>query len=172
MAADRQNNNKEPRDWAFPIRFIATALFSIIIFLTIAQVFFRLADHPLIWSEELVRLFLVWIGFLGAAVACWDGTHLKVDAFVSNLPSPVRRGLLLVNGLIALVFAALLAWSSIDLVKIGALTEVGSLKIGDQFVTEFWLYLPAVVGGALMLVFTLARWFVVSNSNNADGGGA
>ncbi len=168
MSADKQSHSRQVLDWAYPIRFIATALFSVIIILTIAQVFFRLFDHPLIWSEELVRLFLVWIGFLGAAVACWDGTHLKVDAIASRLPRAVRNILRLINGLIALIFAALLAWTSIELVKIGAMTELGALKIGDYFITEFWLYVPAVIGGGLMVVYTLARWFLIKSSDETE----
>ncbi|MGI9568937.1 MAG: TRAP transporter small permease [Desulfobulbia bacterium] len=171
MTADRTSKHKPPIDWAFPIRFVATALFSIIITLTIAQVFFRLFDHPLIWSEELVRLLLVWIGFLGAAVACWDGTHLKVDAIAAKLPFGLRRILVVINGLIALIFAALLAWTSIDLVKIGAMTELGALKIGDHFITGFWLYLPAVIGGCLMVFYTLARWLILRIPEHRVHGG-
>ncbi len=168
MSADQKSHSRQVPDWAYPIRFVATALFSVIIILTIAQVFFRLFDHPLIWSEELVRLFLVWIGFLGASVACWEGSHLRVDAIASRFPKFVRQTLRVINGLIALVFAALLAWTSIDLVKIGAMTELGALKIGNYFITEFWLYVPAVIGGFLMMTFTLARWLFIKAPDDTE----
>ena len=83
--------NKDPRrrarDFALPLRILVGLTFATIVSLTIAQVFFRFAlDDPLIWSEELVRILLIWMTFVGAAVVCWDGRHLNVDVIFIRRP--------------------------------------------------------------------------------------
>jgi len=69
MSTENKKKNSAPKflDLAFPFRIISGFLFASIVTLTVVQVFFRFVlDSPLIWSEELVRLFLVWLTFLGA----------------------------------------------------------------------------------------------------------
>ena len=88
MSTSKHAETTPPRtDLALPIRIVVGLGFGLIVALTIAQVFFRFAlDSPLIWSEELARLLLVWVTFVGAAVVAWDGTHLNVDVVFSRLP--------------------------------------------------------------------------------------
>ncbi|PDT81667.1 TRAP transporter small permease [Sinorhizobium sp. BJ1] len=60
-------------------------------------------------SEELSRIFFVWITFIGAVVAMRDGSHLGMDTFVRAL---TRRGKIaccvLSQGLILICCAMLL----------------------------------------------------------------
>ncbi len=58
-----------------------------------AQVVFRyVLNHSIFWAEELGRIFLVWITFLGAAAAFKRGGHMGVDIIVRRL-SPRARGI-------------------------------------------------------------------------------
>jgi TRAP-type C4-dicarboxylate transport system permease small subunit len=61
--------------------------------LTIAlQVFFRYAlNQSLFWSEELGRMLLVWLTFLGASVAYKRGAHLGVDVVAARLTGRAAR---------------------------------------------------------------------------------
>ena len=63
-------------------------------------------------SEELSRIFFVWLTFIGAIVAMHDGSHLGMNALVSKLG---RRGkiicLALCQGLI-LLCCAMLFWGT------------------------------------------------------------
>ena len=43
------------------------------------------------WSEELARFLLVWISFLGGAIAYLDDKHLGVDLLVSRFESSARK---------------------------------------------------------------------------------
>nr|WP_320013937.1 TRAP transporter small permease [uncultured Desulfobacter sp.] len=50
------------------------------------QVFFRYAlNSSLFWSEEVARLLLVWLTFLGATVAYFHGAHPGVDGLYRRL---------------------------------------------------------------------------------------
>jgi len=144
-----------PVDLALPLRILVGCAFGLIVGLTIAQVFFRFAlDSPLIWSEELARLLLVWVTFVGAAVVAWDGTHLNVDVLFVRLPSALKTVTRWFNLLVALSFLAILAWFSIALVRIENMADMGALGIPYGVVR-----LPATVGGGLIIALILLRRF-------------
>jgi len=140
-------------DLAWPLRLATGAMFCVIVALTIAQVGFRyLLDSPLIWSEELAKLLLVWMVFLGAAAVAFDGKHLDVDVLFQLLPRPVRVILRQLNLAAAVLFLAPLVWFAWEIVDIESWSELGALGISAA-----WVRLPAMVGGALMLVLLLLR---------------
>ncbi|MGJ9459687.1 TRAP transporter small permease [Oceanobacillus sp. CF4.6] len=47
-------------------------------------------DTP-VWGEELVRLFLVWMTFLGASLGLRDDTHIRLNAIDSFLSPAFRK---------------------------------------------------------------------------------
>lgn len=146
---------RRARDLALPLRILVGLAFATIVTLTIAQVFFRFAlDDPLIWSEELVRILVIWMTFVGAAVVCWDGRYLNVDVVFIRLPPAARRVVRRVNALLAIGFLAILVWYSWALVEIGWYVEIGALDLPDTVYRS-----PATVGGVLMIAFILLRWF-------------
>ena len=146
---------KKPLDLALPLRIIVGLMFLVIVVLTLAQVFARyVLDSPLLWSEELVRLLLVWVVFLGSAVVCWDGRHLNVDTFYSRIPEKFRIVIRVFNALIAIFFLTVLAWYSLPLIQLEWIINMGSMPIPLSFVR-----IPALVGGALMIIYILLRWF-------------
>ena len=55
----------------FPVSCLIAAAFSLIVILTLAHVFCRhFLDNPILWSEELSRLVVVWMTFIGSAAVC------------------------------------------------------------------------------------------------------
>lgn len=151
---NKPSNTRTFIDFAFPLRILTGVLFASIIGLTILQVFCRfLLDSPLIWSEELVRLFLVWMTFLGASVLCWDGNHLNVDTLFIRLPPKIRASVRIANRIISIVFLLILTYYSILLVQIDHMTTMSAFDIPASVVR-----VPATIGGALMILFILLRW--------------
>lgn len=136
-----------------PVRAICTLLMIAIFALSIAQVVFRFVlESPLIWSEELARLSLIWLTFLGAAVVCFDGTHLQVDSLFLLLPAGGRRVLRAINATLALGFIVILAWYSVPLILLGT-QGTGALDL------PFSVYrLPALIGSVLMAIAVVLRW--------------
>lgn len=140
-------------DLAWPLRFLTGVVFAAIVTLTIAQVVFRyLLDSPLIWSEELAKLLLVWMVFLGAAAVTFDGKHLDVDVVFGALPPLARKAVRHLNLAMALFFLVALAWFSWEIVEIESWSALGALDISAA-----WVRLPATVGGALMALFLIVR---------------
>ena len=144
-----------PIDLAWPLRQVVGAGFAVIVVLTIAQVFFRFVlDSPLIWSEEVARLLLVWVVFLGAAVVAWDGSHLNVDVVFTRLPARWRRWVRNLNLFLACGFAGLLAWNTIPLIKIESYVDMAAIGLPMS-----WLRAPAAIGGFLLVLALLLRRF-------------
>ena len=160
----QRDPRRRARDFALPLRILVGVTFATIVSLTIAQVFFRFAlDDPLIWSEELVRILVIWMTFVGAAVVCWDGRHLNVDVIFVRLPPAARRVLRRINALLAIGFLGILVWYSLALVEIGWYVEIGALDLPDSVYRS-----PATVGGVLMIVFILLRWFYRRPAEGTD----
>ena len=59
-------------------------------------------------SEELSRIFFVWIIFLGATVALAEHGHIGIDFIVKNMPRPVAKAMAVLASLIVLGCCALM----------------------------------------------------------------
>ena len=63
-------------------------------------------------SEELARIFFVWLTFIGAIVAMRDGTHLGVDTVVSRLSRRGKLVCLTLSECLILLCCAMLFWGT------------------------------------------------------------
>ncbi|WP_394196830.1 TRAP transporter small permease [Litoreibacter albidus] len=145
--------HKEPLDIFLPVRWIVSAMLIIVVAITLLQIIMRYAfDSPLIWSEELVRLIVVWITFIGASAVCYDGRHLNVEVFFKAAPPRLRVAMRVFNAVVSLAFLAVLGWHSITLLKIEMMQDMSALplKIGH-------IRLAATIGCILMAIGILAR---------------
>mgnify|MGYP003147398950 FL=1 len=153
---------KRRLDLALPLKILTCATLAIIVTLTLAQVVFRyFFDSPLLWSDELSRLLVVWMTFIGAAVVCWQGRHLSVDVFVNLMPEKVRKIIRISNQILALAFLGVMTWKSFRIVNLENFQEMSILPLPAGTVR-----LAATVGGILMLVVILARLFLSDRLRN------
>ena len=68
-------------------RFLSGILLLAIFALIIFQVFTRyVLNMPLSWSEELARLLVVWLTFIGAGFVASRNAHIAVDLLAVYLP--------------------------------------------------------------------------------------
>lgn len=65
------------------------------------------ANHALAWSEELVRLVIIYTTFVGCSRAIRSGSMVRIDALVQLVPW-LRRPLFLVSQVATLCFAGVL----------------------------------------------------------------
>ena len=85
---------------------IATILLSVMTLLVLYQVFTRcVLNSPAAFTEELVRYFLIWTGFIGAAYAFLTREHMCLVLFRDNLKPEKRRILMTFIDVLILVFA-------------------------------------------------------------------
>lgn len=95
------------------------ACFAAFCALTLVQVVNRYAlGLPMFWTEEVVLLLFVWSVLLGLPVALWRREEIVVDV-LSFAPGRLERARLVLVDLCSLAFAAVLAWSGLQLVERG-----------------------------------------------------
>ena len=134
-------------DWAI-IVFMAALLAAVDV-----QIFFRyVLNDSLIWPEEVARILLVWISFIGAAAVSRQGGHLCIDTLVDLFPGPMRLAVLtladaVVVGLLAVLIRETLA--SID--------ALSSIRTAALELPITLLFAPLVLGGVLMAIHIVAR---------------
>jgi TRAP-type C4-dicarboxylate transport system permease small subunit len=116
---------------------------------TSAQVFFRYAlGSSLSWSEELARYLFVWIIFLGTSVAARRHQHIVVDVFVRMFPRSWYRSIHAATTGVSIVFFAILAYVSLQLVQNALYQHSTALDISVA-----WVYAAAPIGAMLSILY-------------------
>ena len=89
-------------------------------------------NSGIVVSEELSRIFFVWLTFIGAIVAVRDGTHLGMDNVVERLSRRGKLACLAVSQVLILVCCAILVWGTWRQHEINATTSAA----GDRHVDD------------------------------------
>ena len=90
---------------------LVAMLMAALVVLVFLAVFFRyVLNDPLTWSEEVGRICLVWVSFLGAYLAHRRADHIAVTALLQGLPDRVRRVVRLAGTALLFGFLAVRVW--------------------------------------------------------------
>ena len=85
---------------------IATVLLSIMTLLVLYQVFTRyILNSPAAFTEELVRYFLIWTSFIGAAYAFITREHMCLILVRDSLSPSGKRILMTLIDILILIFS-------------------------------------------------------------------
>jgi TRAP-type C4-dicarboxylate transport system permease small subunit len=105
------------------------------------------------WTEESARFLLVWVGFLGAALAFGRGGHLGVDYLMGKMAPEARGFAAVLSWICTLAFAGwvLLAGGS---ALVSRTMESGQLAPALG-IAKGWVYLALPVAGAFSAVFAV-----------------
>lgn len=132
-----------------------TALFAALVLVVLWGVISRYTPgiRPSDWTEELAIYLLVWLSFLGAALAYRGHAHLGVDFFVGKLARPAQRVAAVLVELIVFGFAAFaLVFGGWRLVAETLATQ--QLTPVLQWATGY-LYLSAPISGLFLCAFAI-----------------
>lgn len=106
------------------VRLEEIAIFTILMGLVanlFLQVLFRFVIKlPLDFTEEISRVLLVWLVFIGSARGVYVGQHFMVSLAFDALPMGMRRVVALLVDLVAIGFLVLLMWYSWHTAQAGA----------------------------------------------------
>ncbi|WP_151637482.1 TRAP transporter small permease [Noviherbaspirillum aerium] len=115
-------------------------------------------------SDEIARLLLVWLTFIGAVLAMYEGAHLGVDTIVRRAPMGMKKMLFLASNVLMLICCVVLAsgsWSQV-VINRTILAPVTGYPIA-------WMYaagLFAAVGLGLAVLRNL--WRLATGRLSAD----
>jgi TRAP-type C4-dicarboxylate transport system permease small subunit len=128
------------------------------------SVFYRyVLNQPLSWSEEITRLMIVWLSFVGAYVAMRENKHIGFDLLVAKLPAGTRRTVHLVGQILTAIFLAVVVWQGFLFSRefLGVTMPYTDIPIG------WFAYSVFPVSGALMLLQTIIS-IIDARKNRAE----
>ncbi len=115
-------------------------------------VIFRFIKKPLIWAEEYALISMVWLTFIGASIAYESNSHLAVDLLLLILPKKSSKYVELISEFIVMPFFIVLIIGGFIMVETTKNSITPALQISVKY-----QYLPALVGGILMLMFNIEK---------------
>lgn len=110
--------------------------------------------NPIFWAEELARYGLVWMTFIGAAVALRAAQLACMDLLVNLLPAGTKRVVSVTSSLACFALLLFLFWYSVKLV--GQPSVVAQMSPAMR-VPMSYIYLAMPVGLGLMSIQSLLQ---------------
>jgi TRAP-type C4-dicarboxylate transport system permease small subunit len=131
------------------LKYIIVALALGMTFVICAQIVTRYVfSYPLSWSEELARYLMIWLTFLGAAVAVGKKSHVIIDFVIRFLPEKYRiYNDVLVNLVIA-IYLVMLIYSGWQIMPIVVNNITPALQISYAYV-----YAAIPVSGLITILY-------------------
>ena len=146
-------------------QFFAAACLFVMLVCIILQVIFRYLDIGISWTEEVARLAMSYLTFIGAAACFFLGNHIAVDLLLERLSKPVRRVITIVTSLVSLSTMTLVGYYTYILLGKPAIynQKTPALQIPTTFV-----YGSLLAGAILSVVFILFRIVRSSSFDNVE----
>ncbi len=79
-------------------------------------------NYTLAWSEELVRIVIIYSTFVGASVAVKQRAMIRIDAVVQIFPK-LKKGLTFYTNILMLVFAGMMIYYGYEMTHLQFLTH-------------------------------------------------
>jgi len=144
------------------LNFIIVAMFSCMSIAVFIQIIFRYLLHqPIYWSEEFPRFILIWLTFLGSAIAMKNRSHLSVSLLTDRLSVQKRKWVQFFANSLSLLFISILVWGGIIITNLTMPNRTAALQMPTGLV-----YLAVPVGGIIMVFYLLKNTIELFKKNN------
>lgn len=115
-----------------------------------------LNDAPA-WSEQVALILVINVAMFGAAAGVRDEGHIGMESLTSLLPPKMQFWVGNVVGVVTIVFGAFLCWGCWTMAM-----SVWPNLIPTLDISEAWRYLPCVVAGAMIILFSIEHLIAMS----------
>jgi TRAP-type C4-dicarboxylate transport system permease small subunit len=119
--------------------------------MTKVTAFFDWPSIRFFWVEEIGELCLAWMSFIGAAIGIRKGIHFSVQMITDRLPARLRLAIFTIHYLLIAAFGALVAVFGWRVAELNSQSWSPALDLNLR-----WLYMSSVVGGVLIVIYSLA----------------
>ncbi|WP_234417182.1 TRAP transporter small permease [Loktanella sp. Alg231-35] len=108
------------------------------LFLIVGLQFFTryVLNDSLGWTEEVARMFLIVLTYVGAVVCAQRDSHIKVDLILDMLPPKLKALLVRSFDVVSAVFFLFLSWTAVRFANVTSL-KMSSVPIPKSFL--FWI---------------------------------
>jgi TRAP-type C4-dicarboxylate transport system permease small subunit len=139
-------------------------LLSAMVILAFLQVVLRNAfAEGIIWADILLRHMVLWVGFLGAAVATSRDRHINIDALTRFLPERAKSFARILTNAFAALICLVLTLASVDFIRNEI--ELGSTVYAD--LPSWYAQLIIPVGYLLLSIHFAVRTLLAMFSRPA-----
>ena len=104
------------------------------------------------YVEQLALLLVISVSMFGAAAVAHDAGHIGLDSLVDRMPPAVRNAIARLVALSTLLFAGVILYGAFEMAKSTHDNLIPTLGI-----SEAWRYLPLMIAGALIALFSIDR---------------
>jgi len=108
-------------------------------------------NYTLAWSEELVRIVIIYSTFVGASVAVKQRAMIKIDAVVQIFPR-LKPGLTFYSNILMLVFAGMMVYYGYKMTHLQYLTNQKTIIMQIPLVV---IYTIMPVMGVMVFIRTI-----------------
>jgi TRAP-type C4-dicarboxylate transport system permease small subunit len=108
------------------------------------------------YVEQAALLLVISVAMFGAAAGVHDAGHIGLDSVAKLLPLPAQRWVSVIVHLLVLLFAVVLLWGS---VQMGLSTRHDTIP--TLGISEAYRYLPMVISGVLIALFSVEHLMVL-----------
>jgi TRAP-type C4-dicarboxylate transport system permease small subunit len=128
---------------------LIAALLTVMILLAFSQILLRnFFATGIDWGDSLVRYLVVWVGFIGAAIAVREGKHITID-IVASWSSGAGSGIIhFIADFISAAICGLLTWAAIKFIMFEA-------QMGGTTFFELPVWIPELIMPASFGLMTL-----------------
>ena len=125
---------------------------------------FDLPSVRFFWVEEVGEFALTWLTFIGAALGLRKGVHFAVHMITDRLPPRGRWFVFASHQVLLAAFGALVAYYGWQVSELNSQSYSPALDLNLR-----WLYMSAVVGGLLIVVYSAAELLDVLRGRATHG---
>jgi TRAP-type C4-dicarboxylate transport system permease small subunit len=117
------------------------AMLALMVSLAASQILLRnFFDISIHGADQMLRLLVLWVAFLGAVAASREGKHIHVDAIARWLPDRIKSAVVALTDLFTLVVCLVLAWQALRFMHSAQVS--GEMAFGSLPVWVAELILP------------------------------
>lgn len=146
---------------------ILISLLSVMVVMSFLQVVLRnIFSSGIFWADILLRHLLLWLGFLGAAIATSENRHINIDALRRFLSPRIRSAVEVVTDLFAAGVCFFLARASWVFVE----GEIADRRTIFEGIPSWYAQIIIPVGFGLLAVHFIIRAILRSRGQVAEGG--
>lgn len=109
------------------------------------------------WAEQVCLILVICVAMFGASAGVRDEGHIGMESLVGLLPAKGQFVIGNIVGVITIVFGAFLAWGCSKMA-----VSVWGNAIPTIGISEAWRYIPCVVAGVLIILFSIEHLIAMS----------
>ncbi len=141
---------------------------TVMVLMAFLQVVLRnVFSEGILWADILLRHLVLWVGFLGAALAASQERHISIDAFARMMTPRVRAGIRAVTNLFTIVVCYLLFDAALTFVQF----EIEDQRELFSGIPEWYSEIIIPVGFSLLIIHFAVRMIVAIHEAVRGGKG-